>query len=795
MVQIEIDGKIIQAQDGDSIIEVADKNGIYIPRYCYHKKLSVAANCRMCLVEVEKARKPLPACATPVSDGMKVFTQSKLALQAQRDVMGFLLINHPLDCPVCDQGGECELQDLAMGYGRSISEYDENKRAVGGPNLGPLVQTFMTRCIQCTRCVRFGEEIAGKRELGLINRGEHEAISVAVEGMIESEVSGNIIDLCPVGALTAKPIRFSGRSWSYYEHPSVAPHDCLGSNIYLHTLRNDNEPVQRVMRAVPKENTAINECWISDRDRFGFMGLSSDNRATQPMIKIKGEWETVSWERLLTELADKLRAIKTTQAEDNIAALISPQATLEEQYLFQKLMRTIGTKHIDSRLRTQDFSDQATRPLQPILGSSLTEFVHSNAIVLIGGDLRREQPALICRLNETVDDLERDIYLINSYDTDATFPVSGQSVVSRSQVLATLTSLLAAVKAEKGESLSGDYASVNSLPEHQAWAKQLLTAESTHIVLGEQVDTLPQAAALRACAAELAALVNGRVGEFTAGPNTAGAWLSGCIPHRGVGGQAVEVGNSALELLTTAAKKAYFLYQVEPEHDSAVPAQACKAMHDAELVVAMTSFVTDEMKAYADFILPVAAFAETPGTFVNVEGKRQSFNAAAMPGGEARPGWKVLRVLGNFCHFEGFEQRTIEEVREELDAAVAQAETVEFKQPGFDAASVKAVDAQLMRVSAYPTAASDTLVRHSLAMQKVLWPGYAQAATHSATAKALGLSDGCSVKLKQGESEITLPFRIDDALAEHVVFVPAGIAETKGFGRLESEISVEKISG
>jgi NADH-quinone oxidoreductase subunit G len=792
MIQVEIDGQKIQANEGDSIITVADRHGIYIPRYCYHKKLSVAANCRMCLVEVEKSKKPMPACATPMSDGMKVFTQSKLALEAQRDVMGFLLINHPLDCPVCDQGGECELQDLAMGLGRTDSDYEGNKRAVEGPELGPLVQTFMTRCIQCTRCVRFGEEIAGKRELGVVNRSEREAISIAVEGMLESEVSGNVIDICPVGALTAKPVRFAGRSWSYYEHPYIAPHDCIGSHLYLHTLRNDNADNQRVMRAVPREEASINECWISDRDRFGFMGIHHSDRATQPMLKVKGEWETVSWERLLAEVSDRLRAIHSTGSAENLAGLIGTQATVEEQYLFQKFIRQLGSKHIDSRLRTQDFSDQVSRPLQPVLGKTIEDLAAADALVVVGGDMRREQPVLVCRLNQTEEDVDRAVYLVNSYDSEPTFTCAGQSVVGRHEMVATLASLLAAVKTEKGENLSGDWAKIPVLPEHQAWAKQLVAAKDPAIVLGEQVDTLPQAASLRACAAELAKTLGGTVGEFSAGPNTAGAWFTGCLPHRGPAGAAVEVGDNALDLFSTAAKKAYFLYQVEPEYDSAIPAQALQSLRDAEMVIVATSFMTEAMKEYADFILPVATFAETPGTFINVEGKAQSFKAASMPTDEVRPGWKVLRVLANFCQLEGFEQRTIDEVRQEVHAHEV---TAVSAGASFDVANINVSAPQLTRLSVCPAAVADGLARRSQALQDTVRPHQRQAAANAVTAASLGLSDGCQVKLTQGNSTISLPFGIDDTLAEHVIYVPAGLAETQGFGRLESEIAVEKISG
>jgi NADH-quinone oxidoreductase subunit G len=792
MIQVEIDGQKILAQEGDSIIEVADKHGIYIPRYCYHKMLSVAANCRMCLVEVDKSKKPVPACATPVSDGMKIFTQSQLALEAQRDVMGFLLINHPLDCPVCDQGGECELQDLAMGFGRAQSDYDQTKRAVQGPELGPLIQTFMTRCIQCTRCVRFGEEIAGKRELGVMHRSEHEAISVAIEGMMESEVSGNIIDICPVGALTAKPVRFTGRSWSYYEHPYIAPHDCIGSHVYMHTLRNDNAQTQRVMRVVPKEEPAINECWISDRDRFGFMGIHHTDRATEPLLKIKGKWETVSWERLLSEVSDRLCAIKRSGSADHLAGLISPHTTVEEQYLFQKLIRQLGSNHVDSRLRTQDFSDQFNRPLQPGLGRSLESFAASDAIVVIGGDIRREQPVLICRLNQTQEEQERSIYLINSYDTEPTFQIADQSIVSRHELVPTVASLLGAVKVEKGEKLSSDWAKITIRPEHTVWAKKLVAAKNPVIVLGEQVETLMQSSSLRACAFELAKTLGTELGEFTAGPNTAGAWFTGCVSHRGPLGGSVDPGDNALDLFTGSRKKAYFLYQVEPEYDSVVPAHALQALRDAELVIVASSFVTDEMKDYADFILPVATFAEMPGTFINIEGKAQSFKAATMPHGHVRPGWKVLRVLSNFCHLDGFEQRTIDEVRQEIHAHSIVKASFTLK---WDTAELKQGVSHLTRLSVHPAALADSIARRSSALQETVLPNDRKAAANSKTASALGLTDGCQVRLKQGSSVIELALRIDDKLASQMIFVPAGIAETKGFGRLESEIEVERIGG
>lgn len=794
MIEIEIDGQKISAPEGDTIIEVADEYGIYIPRFCYHKKLSVAANCRMCLVEVEKSKKPLPACATPVTEGMKIFTKSQLALKAQRDVMSFLLINHPLDCPVCDQGGECDLQDLALGYGRANSDYDGNKRSVLGPNLGPLIQTFMTRCIQCTRCVRFGEEVAGMRELGVVDRSEDEAITVAVENMMESEVSGNVIDICPVGALTTKPEHFAGRSWSYHEHPMIAPHDCIGSNIFMHSLRNDNADSRRVMRVVPRESEAINECWIADRDRFGYLGLTHEERVTQPMLKRKGQWQAVSWEWILAEVADRLGALVGSEQAEHIGALIGASATLEEQYLFQKLCRSLGVRNIDSRLREQDFSDQATRSLYPKLGMPLSDMDDLDALIVLGGDLRREQPVLTCRLNK-LQDGDCHIYMINSYDAESTFPVTGQSIVPRDELALTIVSLLAAIKRAHGESLDGAWQSVTILPEHEAWAKTLVGAEKVAVVMGEQVCELRNAAQVRAWAGELAGALGGCVGEFSHGANMAGAWLAGCVPHRGPGGVMIsDIGRDAMSILTGEQLQAYLLFQVEPEHDAAFPAQAIKNLAAAEMVVVMTSFVTDEMREYADFILPVAPFSETSGTYVNVTGEQQSFAAVTTPGGDAKPGWKVLRVLGNFCELDGFEQRTVESVRGELQEIVDKQATVPaVASPSLGDLSTSV--GEMIRIAPYPTVCSDALSRRSQPLRDTLDGAMSCVAINSVEAGKLKLIEGDRVCVRQGDSDIELTLRVDDRLADRVVYLPSGLAETVGFGQIESSIILEKANG
>ena len=454
MVEIEIDGKKFEVEPGSTIIEAADAAGIYIPRFCYHKKLSVAANCRMCLVEVEKAPKPMPACATPVTPGMKIMTRSEKALQAQRDVMEFLLINHPLDCPICDQGGECELQDQSVGYGRSESHYTEEKRAVASPDLGPLIETEMTRCIQCTRCVRFGEEISGQRELGLINRGEKEAISTYINTVVSSEVSGNVIDICPVGALTNKPFRYQARAWEMKEYPTISPHDCVGTNMYLHTRSEIEVPQCKVMRAVPKENEAINETWMSDRDRFSCDALYHADRVYKPMVKRKGKWLETTWEALLPEIADKLMQLSSADA-NKLGVLMSPNSSTEEYYLLQKIVRALGANNIDHRLRTQDFSDQNFAPEFPNFGMKIAELEQAESVLLVGSNLRHEQPLLALRLLKACNE-DAVVSAINAVDYDFNFPVSHKMIVPGFSLVNGLAQVASAVAEIKKKALSAD---------------------------------------------------------------------------------------------------------------------------------------------------------------------------------------------------------------------------------------------------------------------------------------------------------------------------------------------------
>ncbi|MEE9551592.1 MAG: NADH-quinone oxidoreductase subunit NuoG, partial [Gammaproteobacteria bacterium] len=651
-ITIEVDGKSLQACRGQMLIEVTDANDIYIPRFCYHNKLSVAANCRMCLVEVEKAPKPLPACATPVMDGMKVFTKSEFALDAQKSVMEFLLINHPLDCPICDQGGECELQDLAMGYGRNISRYQEKTRVVQDKNIGPLVQTDMTRCIHCTRCVRFGEEIAGLPELGSTGRGEHMEIGTYIEKSMVSEMSGNVIDLCPVGALTSKPFRFTARTWEMVQRSTIAPHDSVGSNIHVH-ITDD-----RVKRVVPAENEAINEVWLSDRDRFSYEGLYSDERLQTPMLKEDDVWREVDWETALQFVKDRLQDVINKKGKDNLGALASPSATLEELYLFQKFMRGLGCHNIDHRLRQHDFSDQETAPVFPWLGQSIADLEKLDTVLLIGSNLRKEQPIINHRLRKATHN-GCQVMVVNPLDYDFNFDTAINIIVPPFDITYTLAGVLKALIELSGE--KPDKAvfklieSANITDDHRAIAENLNESQQGTVLLGNLATAHPQFSAIRALAAVIAKLSDVKLGYLGEAANTAGAWLAGVLPYRKPAGVKSDKTGLDASAMLDGSLKAYVLLGIEPELDCWDGNRALQAMQSAEFVVSMTAYRTDNINQYADVLLPIALFTETSGTYVNHEGRSQSFSGAVTPFGEIRPAWKILRVLGNVFGLQGFD--------------------------------------------------------------------------------------------------------------------------------------------
>ncbi len=777
-VNVEIDGRPYTARKGQMIIEVTDAHGIDVPRFCYHNKLPIAANCRMCLIQVEKVNKPLPACATPVADGMKIYTQSDYARQAQKAVMEFLLINHPLDCPICDQGGECELQDLALGYGRDVSRFAEAKRVIKDKDIGPLIATEMTRCIHCTRCIRFLEVIAGHKELGGTGRGEHLEIGTYVERAVESELSGNIIDVCPVGALTSKPFRFRARAWELTQHASIAPHDCVGSNLYVHTRRSE------VMRAVPRDNEEINEVWLSDRDRFSCHGLEHPQRLTAPQRKIGGQWQTVDWESALQAVAETLRST----AGDELGILVSPTATLEEAYLLARVAAGLGCAHIDHRLRQTDFTDQDRLSLHPWLGGPLADLESRDAVLLIGANPRKEQPIVGHRLRKAALAGAR-VFALNPVAYEFNFDLADQIAVRPSALVAELAAVTAALLGLRNTrapaDLQGLLDGAAPTPRHEAIAQALSTAERGMLLLGLTAQMHPAASALRALALLIGEVADIRVGFLSDGPNGAGAWLAGVLPHRAPGGEARATPGLDAQAQLAAPRKTYILFGCEPEADFADAALAHRALAAAASVVAFTAFASAGLRAQADILLPLAPFSETSGTFVNGEGRWQSFAGAARPRGGTRPGWKVLRVLGNLLDLEDFDYQSSEAVRDELRTRVDARRPSHARVAG--AVARPAADAGLERIGDVPLYASDALVRHSGPLQAMTDAADAVVRVNAAEAARLGLSG--NVQVTQGAATAVLALVIDDRVpdgAAQIVAARPGSAHLgPAFGHVE----------
>ena len=717
VVNVEVNGVPLTARKGQMIIEVTDRAEIYVPRFCYHPKLTIAANCRMCLVEVEKAPKPLPACATPVAEGMKIFTRSKRAISAQKATMEFLLINHPLDCPICDQGGECELQDLAMGFGRGVSRYTERKRIVKDKNIGPLVSTDMTRCIHCTRCVRFGAEIAGIQELGANFRSDRSEIGTYIEKSVDHELSGNIIDLCPVGALNNKPYRYSARAWEMVAKPLVSPHDCAGSSLDAHVLRG------RLRRVVPRENEAINESWLSDRDRFSCYGIYSEDRLQKPRVKQGGNWVEVTWEDALAAAVGALRKATDGGGASGLGTLVSPSATLEEMYLLQRITRFLGSDNIDYRLRQRDFRDQANDPKAPGLGCSIAELDTRQGILVVGSNLRMEVPIVAHRVRKAAGK-GASVAFLNPAVYEYHFKPAAYVTAEPDALAANLAAVLAAVAAEASTAVPAHLAraveGVAVTAAHRA-AAQVLARKPAVVLLGQIAQRHPQYADLRALAASLAAMTGATLGYLSEGANAAGAALAGATPHRGPGGNSVARGGFDARAMLETPRDAYILFGIEPSKDLAEGAEALRSMRNAA-VVAFTAFASGELLDVADVLLPIGTFAETAGTFVNAEGRWQSFDAAADLVGEARPGWRVLRVLGNQLELPGCEYRTPSDVAAALEEeigdvrALSPADT-QYKgsfAPGGRMAPIGAADLDV------PIYAIDALVRRSEPLQETV---------------------------------------------------------------------------
>lgn len=773
MIEIELDGQKVQVTEGSMVMHAADKAGTYIPHFCYHKKLSIAANCRMCLVDVEKAPKPMPACATPVTQGMIVRTKSDKALKAQQGVMEFLLINHPLDCPICDQGGECQLQDLAVGYGGSSSRYTEEKRVVFHKDVGPLISMEeMSRCIHCTRCVRFGQEVSGVMELGMIHRGEHSEITTVAGDTIDSELSGNMIDICPVGALTSKPFRYSARTWELSRRKSVSPHDGTGANLIVQVKNN------KVMRVVPLENDDVNECWLADRDRFSYEAVNSDQRLTAPMIKQGGEWKTVDWTTALEYVAKGLSQIKADHGAKSIGAVGSAHATVEELHLLAKLVRGLGSENIDFRTRHADF-----RPTEGVqwLGTTVASLSTLQRVLVVGSFLRKDHPLFAQRIRQAARKGAK-VHSLNALADDWLMPMASQQAVAPSGWVAALAGIAAAVGAAKGVAAP---VQVTADDAANAVAASLLSGERKAVLLGNAAAQHPQAAELLSLANWIGAQTGASVGYLTEAANTVGAQLVNALPGNG--------GLNAGEMLG-GSLRACLLLNVEPEFDVANPLAAKTALQSADMVVALTSF-KDAALDVADVLLPIAPFTETSGTFVNAEGRVQGFHGVVKPLGDTRPAWKVLRVLGNVLGLKGFDQETSDEVRAE---ALGDVSTIAARltNVGVQASSqpvkLSAPAGGLERIADVPIYAADSLVRRATSLQLTADARPPVASLGSAQWSQLGLKEGDTVRVSQGGAAITLPARLDASLAANTVRVPAGHALTAALGAMFGPLSIEK---
>jgi NADH-quinone oxidoreductase subunit G len=775
MVEIEIDGKKVEVQEGSMVMDAANRLGTYIPHFCYHKKLSIAANCRMCLVEVEKAPKPLPACATPVTAGMIVRTHSEKAVKAQKDVMQFLLINHPLDCPICDQGGECQLQDLAVGYGPSSSRYEEEKRVVHAKDAGPLISMKeMSRCIHCTRCVRFGQEIAGVMEFGMLNRGEHSEITTFVNKTVDSELSGNMIDLCPVGALTSKPFRYSARTWELSRRKSVSPHDSLGANLVVQVKG------AQVMRILPLENDAINECWLSDRDRFAYEGLNSADRLTSPMIKQDGQWQTTDWQTALEYVAHGLRNVRHEHSVDSIAALATPYSTLEELSLLQKMIRGLGSENVDFRLRQSD--TVADRSFTPWLGMSIDAFSHLKRVFVIGSFLRKDHPLLAAKLRTAVR-RGAQVSLLHATDDDLLMPIANKLIAAPSDWLALLGEVAVAVAQSKQIDAPAALAQLQPSATAKQIAAGLLSGEPRAIMLGNAAAQHPQASQLHALAQWIATNSNAHFGYLTEAANTVGGYLAKALPAN---------RNLAVAQFTQA-KKAYVLLNVEPELDCANPQLARSALDKAEMVVVMSPY--RHGMDYADVLLPIAPYSETSGTFVNAEGRAQGFNGTVKPLGDTRPAWKVLRVLGNLLSLDGFSYESSEDIRNEV-LGVKTLDGLDLSQRLSNNADIPLhtpqTSTEIQRVADVPIYFSDAIARRSESLQQTVDAQAPKVKLSANLAQSLGVSAGSLVRVTQGTGSVTLPCAIESGLPNNVVRLAAAHTTTAALGSMFGSIKVEK---
>ena len=782
MLEIEIDGKKAQVEDGSTVMDAASQLGIYIPHFCYHKKLSIAANCRMCLVQVEKAPKPLPACATPVTNGMKVFTHSELAVTAQKGVMEFLLINHPLDCPICDQGGECQLQDLAVGYGQTGSRFKEEKHVVFHKNVGPLISMEeMSRCIHCTRCVRFGQEVAGVMELGMINRNVHSEITTFVGRTVDSELSGNMIDICPVGALTSKPFRYSARTWELQRRKSVSPHDATGANL---TVQVKGDVVKRVL---PFDNEQVNECWISDKERFSYEALNSADRLLKPMLKQGGQWQEVEWNVALDYVAHGLRSIAKDHGADQIAMAVSPHATLEEMYLGGRIMRSLGADNIDFRLRQQDFRADAQRAgAAPWLGLPLADLSNVDAALIVGSFLRKDSPLVAQRLRQAARNGAK-VYSVNVSSDDSLIKHAGLIYTPPGQLVTALAGVVRAAAEIKGVHASALAATGHAGELERKIAMSLIgdsdSAPRT-ILLGNLAQQHVDYSLLEQLAGELATITGASAGTVGEAANSVGGYVAKACPQQG--------GRDASRMFEDP-RKAYVLFGCEPSLDVANPAQALRALSAAEMVVQFSAFKDADALAYADVLLPLSPYTETSGTFVNTEGRAQSFVGVVRPAGESRPGWKLLRVLGNLLNVERCDYQSSEEIRNEILGADNVLPEGSLARPiAVTAVAATALAGSgLQRIADVPIYFADGLARRAPALQKTRDAQPPTARMSAVTLASVGAADGRSVRVKGSEGSAVLDAVLDATVPDGCVRIAAAHPSTANLGALNDMIVVE----
>ena len=781
MINLEIDGKPVQVEPGATVMEAANKVGSFVPHFCYHKKLSIAANCRMCLVQVEKAPKPLPACATPATEGMKVHTASDYAKTAQKGVMEFLLINHPLDCPICDQGGECQLQDLAVGYGKSASRYQEEKRVVVNKYLGPLIATDMTRCIHCSRCVRFGQEVAGIMELGMAGRGEHAEILAFVGKTVDSELSGNVIDLCPVGALTSKPFRYTARTWELSRRKSISPHDGLGANLVVQVKQD------RVMRVLPRENEAINECWLSDKDRFSYEGLNSPERLTKPMLKQGGVWREVEWQVALDYVAHGLDDIRKQHGGAALGALATPYQTLEELHLLQKLMRGLGCENIDTRLRQADSSAKLIGA--PWLGMKISDIAALQSVLIVGSMLRKDHALLATRFRHAAKHGQQ-VNIVHVADDELLLPLANKLIVAPSAMVEALLQIaksMAEIKsAPLSQSVSAACANVQIGDAARAIAQSLAAKEKTAVLLGNLAQHHPAYAALHAIAQDIARLCGATLGFLGEAANSVGSVVVNAVPGPGALG--------AQDMLSQP-RKAYVLLGVEAALDCYDAQAAVMALRGADLVVALSAYKHGGSD-YADVMLPIAPFTETAGTFVSTEGRVQAFNGVVKPLGEARPAWKVLRMLGTLLELPGFEFDSIEDVRNDIGIDLQALVGDKLNNTIGEVQIVLGAPATaLERIGEVPVYAADAIVRRATSLQKSADAKAALCAGLSGKLmEKLGVAEGGMVRITQGAGAVQLKVRRDDGLPSGCVRVAAGLPVTSALGAMFGAVTLERVT-